>query len=130
MPSGSTARRRTNCRQNARIGRLKNSRKKSATRVKSACGTPLIKMKLKFLVLPILCVASVCATRDALAQEGSPKPDQAIKVRGGFAIPNSWTRRGLVLERQKDANGSGVSGDPCIVWDEAIKGWRMVFFHD
>ena len=46
----------------------------------------------------------------------------------GFAIPNSWTRRGLVLKRQR-AN-RGVSGDPCIVWDAAIHGWRMVLFYD
>jgi len=49
---------------------------------------------------------------------------------GGFSIPHSWTRRGLIMERQKDEQGSGVSGDPCIVWDEAIRGWRMVLFHD
>jgi hypothetical protein len=46
----------------------------------------------------------------------------------GFVIPNTWTRRGLVLERQR-ADG-GVSGDPCIVWDEAIQAWRMVLFYD
>ena len=48
----------------------------------------------------------------------------------GFTIPQTWTRRGLVLERQTTAHGSSVSGDPCIVWDQAINGWRMVLFHD
>src|SRR5437588_1281788 len=47
--------------------------------------------------------------------------------KSGFAVPRAWTRRGLVLARQKE--DFGVSGDPCIVWDEAIKGWRMVFFY-
>ena len=50
-------------------------------------------------------------------------------TRMSFKIPWVWTRRGLVLERQKDEHVSSVSGDPCIVWDEAINGWRMVFFY-
>jgi hypothetical protein len=87
-------------------------------------------MALKFLILSILCVASVCVTSASRAQDVLQKPGETTELRGGFAIPNTWTRRGLVLERQKDANGSGVSGDPCIVWDEEITGWRMVFFHD
>jgi len=46
----------------------------------------------------------------------------------GFVIPKAWTRQGLVIERyQAD---KGVSGDPCIVWDEDIQGWRMVLFYD
>src|SRR5262249_6442495 len=49
-----------------------------------------------------------------------------------FTIPTTWTRQGLVLPRQGDPDGSGwgVSGDPCIVWDPDIRGWRMVLFHD
>jgi len=46
----------------------------------------------------------------------------------GFTIPRTWTHRGLVLERRHDQGDSSVVGDPCIVWDEAINGWRMVFF--
>ena len=46
----------------------------------------------------------------------------------GFVIPESWTRQGLVIERYRPDRG--VSGDPCIVWDEDIKGWRMVLFYD
>jgi len=46
----------------------------------------------------------------------------------GFAIPKSWTRQGLVIERHQA--DKGVSGDPCIVWDEDINGWRMVLFYD
>lgn len=57
-------------------------------------------------------------------------PTQNEAPPGGLAIPGTWTRRGLVLGRQNDAKGSGVSGDPCIVWDEAIHGWRMVLFYD
>ena len=33
------------------------------------------------------------------------------------------------MEREKDGRISSVSGDPCIVWDDAVKGWRMVFFY-
>ncbi len=32
------------------------------------------------------------------------------------------------MERTKDERNSSVSGDPCIVWDDAINRWRMVFF--
>jgi len=46
------------------------------------------------------------------------KPAEIKGLRGGFAIPHAWTRRGVVLERQP--GDKGVSGDPCIVWDEAI----------
>ena len=46
-----------------------------------------------------------------------------------LALPKSWTRRGLVMPRQVDEKSSGVSGDPCIVWDEAAGAWRMVFFY-
>ncbi len=53
---------------------------------------------------------------------------QMLGSKHGFAVPSSWERRGLVLGRQS-AGQEGVSGDPCIVWDPAIKGWRMVLFH-
>jgi hypothetical protein len=46
-----------------------------------------------------------------------------------FSIPTHWERRGLVLPRAAGRE-SGVSGDPCIVWDDAIGGWRMVLFYD
>jgi hypothetical protein len=59
-------------------------------------------------------------------EQPKEKPDSS----GGFSIPHSWTRGGLIMEAQKDEHGSGVSGDPCIVWDDSINGWRMVFFHD
>ncbi len=87
-------------------------------------------MTLKFLILPILCVAGVLVTSASLAQDVPQKPKETKELHSAFTIPNDWARRGLVLERQKDEKGSSVSGDPCIVWDEAIKGWRMVFFYD
>jgi hypothetical protein len=46
----------------------------------------------------------------------------------GFVIPDAWTRQGLVIERHQA--DKGVSGDPCIVWDEDIQAWRMVLFYD
>jgi len=46
-----------------------------------------------------------------------------------FSIPHRWTRSGLILPRQVDEKVCSVSGDPCIVWDEDIQGWRMVLFY-
>jgi hypothetical protein len=74
-------------------------------------------MTPKLLRLFFLCLASVFAMSAALAQTQ------------GFTIPTAWTRHGVVLER-KHGEGSSVSGDPCIVWDDAINGWRMVLFYD
>ncbi len=70
------------------------------------------------------------ATTASLAQDVRQRTADTTNPRAGFTIPAAWTRRGLILGRQQDERGSGVSGDPCIVWDDAIKGWRMVFFHD
>jgi hypothetical protein len=59
--------------------------------------------------------------------------DSTFRVAGGgpgseMTIPKEWARNGLVLPRQSDA--AGVSGDPCIVWDEDVNAWRMVLFFD
>src|SRR5712671_1028733 len=53
-------------------------------------------------------------------------PDHIIEA--GTHAPALWVRQGLVLARAKEGPGSRVVGDPCIVWDEAIGGWRMVLF--
>lgn len=45
-------------------------------------------------------------------------------------LPSSWTHEGLVLSRRHNGGSSDVAGDPCIVWDEAIAGWRMFLFFD
>lgn len=45
-------------------------------------------------------------------------------------LPASWTHRGLVLARRHDGGSSDVAGDPCIVWDETLPGWRMFLFFD
>lgn len=45
-----------------------------------------------------------------------------------YEIPSQWERRGLVLARVKSEKGSSVAGDPCIIWDNDISGWRMVLF--
>src|SRR5215470_8222401 len=80
------------------------------------------------LILFILGAASIVEASAARAQDGSQKPAVNQELHTGFAIPSAWTRRGVVLERQR--SDKGVSGDPCIVWDEAIQGWRMVLFYD
>jgi hypothetical protein len=45
-----------------------------------------------------------------------------------YDIPTQWERQGMILERMKTEKGSSVAGDPCIVWDDDIPGWRMVLF--
>jgi hypothetical protein len=78
---------------------------------------------------PILFAAFVIQVIPFVLASAQEAPREKSETPRGFTIPHSWTRRGLILERQKDEQGSGVSGDPCIVWDEAINGWRMVLFH-
>lgn len=41
-----------------------------------------------------------------------------------------WHRTGLVLGRSAVGNGSHVVGDPSVVWDPEIDGWRMILFFD
>lgn len=58
-------------------------------------------------------------------------PQSVANVPGaGFEIPTRWKRGGLVLPRAAEGDGSRVLGDPCIVWDEEINGWRMVLFSE
>lgn len=47
-----------------------------------------------------------------------------------YEIPSNWRRLGLVLARDTRAGASSVAGDPCIVWDDELPGWRMVLFFD
>lgn len=45
-----------------------------------------------------------------------------------YRIPTSWKRAGLILGRSADGPGSEVLGDPSVVWDDDIGGWRMFLF--
>ena len=63
---------------------------------------------------------------DVAAQSSFCPPGGGTNMK--LVIPKVWVRNGLVLPRQHDA--AGVSGDPCIVWDEAAKLWRMVLFYE
>jgi hypothetical protein len=47
-----------------------------------------------------------------------------------YDVPGSWRRAGIVLQRSLEGPGSSVIGDPCIVRDEDIDGWRMFLFFD
>lgn len=85
-------------------------------------------MSRPWLILACLCVTGFLVTSTAPAQDASAKPAADAALSGDFAIPRTWTRHGVVLPRQ--SKDHGVSGDPCIVWDEAIQGWRMVLFYD
>jgi hypothetical protein len=81
-----------------------------------------------FVNVCLVCTAGLLGMSAALGQGVPQTPAENNVPRGGFAIPTAWTRRGVVLERQR--SDKGVSGDPCIVWDEAVRGWRMVLFYD
>lgn len=47
-----------------------------------------------------------------------------------YDIPGSWKREGIILQRSLEGPGSSVIGDPCIVRDDDIGGWRMFLFFD
>ncbi len=70
----------------------------------------------------ILALALLIASGYAGPQKKAPHVPNRI------LIPTSWKREGLVLPRKSEA--AGVSGDPCIVWDDQIGGWRMFLFYD
>jgi hypothetical protein len=54
---------------------------------------------------------------------------RAAKPRvSGYEIPHVWHRAGLIIQRSISGPGSGVIGDPCIVRDDDINGWRMFLF--
>lgn len=43
--------------------------------------------------------------------------------------PTNWQRLGIVIERgAPDSFDGSVTGDPCIVWDEDVKRYRMFYF--
>ena len=87
---------------------------------------PMKEMTLSLSFYALLWAAGI-VTSGAQAQDASQKTANS-ELRAGFAIPSAWSRRGVVLERKR--SDGGVSGDPCIVWDETIPGWRMVLFYD
>jgi hypothetical protein len=45
-------------------------------------------------------------------------------------IPRGWRRSGLIIQRSQGGPGSSVVGDPCVVRDDDIDGWRMFLFFD
>ena len=53
---------------------------------------------------------------------------EVYRVAMTYDIPYNWKRLGLVLPRDERAGISSVAGDPCIVWDAELPGWRMVLF--
>jgi hypothetical protein len=46
-----------------------------------------------------------------------------------ISIPTEWERCGLTMGRRQTDTGESVAGDPCIVWDDEAKGWRMFLFY-
>jgi hypothetical protein len=47
-----------------------------------------------------------------------------------LSIPTEWERRGLAVGRPQTDTVQSVAGDPCIVWDDEVKAWRMFLFYD
>ena len=45
-------------------------------------------------------------------------------------IPHVWQHAGVVIPRKQVGAASSVAGDPCIVWDDTLPGWRMVLFYE
>jgi hypothetical protein len=78
----------------------------------------LICHMLKHICLILVCVGMAVVGVVALGQTTMPVTDSNML----FSIPSQWERRGLALPRAAGRE-SGVSGDPCIVWDDAIGGW-------
>lgn len=70
----------------------------------------------------------VVAVGIAFATMESQRQREPTPVPSKFKVPLTWNREGLVLER-KPGEQFGVSGDPCIVWDEDLGGWRMFLFY-
>jgi len=47
-----------------------------------------------------------------------------------ISIPTALERCGLALGRPSgESTETSVAGDPCIVWDEEVRGWRMFLFY-
>ena len=79
--------------------------------------------------ISVLCTVLALAT-SAAGQEIRTKRKRSRDPRRIFDSRARGTREGVVIERQTHGRKSlDVRGDPCIVWDEAIHGWRMVFFY-
>jgi hypothetical protein len=73
---------------------------------------------------------AVLEAMPSIARSQEPGDSKAIPKVTQFDIPHSWKRLGLVLQRTIEGPGSSVIGDPCIVRDEDIDGWRMFLFFD
>src|SRR5438874_2395701 len=75
-------------------------------------------------------MASVAGPQDP-KNESDKKPATGARPKAhttGYEIPRSWRRSGLIIQRSMSGPGSSVVGDPCIVRDDDIDGWRMFLF--
>ena len=87
-------------------------------------------------------LAALAAGRSFAASAATPERDKAqgagdVSVNDEtklsavkHEIPSSWRRSGLIIQRTRSGPGSNVVGDPCIVRDDDINGWRMFLFFD
>src|SRR5262245_14816904 len=83
------------------------------------------------LIIKLLMDLFLCADLSANVHSRTQVAQSSIQQNGphdGYVIQNVWKRQGVVLKRQQA--DKVVSVDTCIVWDDAVNGWRMVLFYD
>ena len=69
----------------------------------------------------------------ALETQDVEAPRESAAAKGqtiACEIPRVWRRSGLIIQRSPGGPGSNVVGDPCVVRDDDIDGWRMFLFFD
>src|SRR5215472_10294535 len=89
-------------------------------------------MNRREFICSITGYAALSATTSAARSQGpvtqDAKASRADAKAMAFEIPRAWRRSGLIIQRSMSGPGSGVVGDPCIVRDDDIDGWRMFLF--
>jgi len=72
--------------------------------------------------------ASNARSRELATQDAKAPKAGTDKKPIAFEIPQAWRRSGLIIQKSMNGPGSSVVGDPCIVRDDEIDGWRMFLF--
>jgi hypothetical protein len=79
-------------------------------------------------------LAALSTTASNARSQGLVTQDAKVAKAGAdtkaisFEIPQAWRRSGLIIQKSMNGPGSSVVGDPCIVRDDEIDGWRMFLF--
>jgi hypothetical protein len=79
--------------------------------------------------VPLLADSVAGSQADAVPGAGAVSAGgTTVLAAARYEIPRAWQRSGMVVQRSMSGPGSEVVGDPCIVWDDDIHGWRMFLF--